>query len=549
MDFLRSSWSQASEFLGQLSVTARWLIACLAVIFILIGWLFMQYAAVPDMVPITRFTSQSNPQVIAQLEAAGIRVNAEGGQLAVPADRYQEAMVILASSDLLATDTAAAFDELINHQSPWQSNAQNARAFLLAKQKVLGQIISKMGGVRSASVMLSTPQKQGFGATFVRPSGSVNVVMGSRKRVDKALVEAIAGLVSGAIAEMRPQDVVVVDANRGRQFTVKSQDDVLPSETIELVHHLEHRYREKISQLLSYIPNVIVAVNVQIDPMKSKRVEQYDYEPSEPLKSEFTREAQRQDVQNAGEPAVRPNTGLDIASGSGGSSESTTETRNEFGDKNLTRRTHTMEIGHSEQRINVTINVPRRYFVGVFKQGKPDEDAEEEPDDGTLGPIITAQLSQIEQQVTPIVSTSQGDSVVRAHMIPDPDQLMVLAGLVPGAAEGGAMSLLVDSPWVKPLGLGLLAMMSLGIMLGMARKASQHPELPSVEELAGVPQRLPGEDDLIREADETEAPMEGVELGEEDVHVHKLAEQINDMVKADPHDAGAMFGRWATQDE
>ncbi len=549
MEFLRSSWAQAKTFLGQLSVSARWLIGCLAIIFILTGWLLVQYAASPDMVPITRFTAQSHPQVIAQLRGAGINVSTEGGQVAVPADRYNDAMVILASGDMLATDTTAAFDELIARQSPWHSNAQNARAFLLAKQKVLGQIIASMGGVRTASVMLSTPQNQGFGATFVRPSASVNVVMGSSRRVDKVLVAAIAGLVSGAMAEMQPQDVVVIDANRGRQFTVKSQDGVLPDESLELVGHLEQRYREKITELLGYIPNVIVAVNVRVDPMHSKRVEQFDYENSEPLKSEFTRETQRQETNNAGEPGARPNTGLDIASGSGGSSESTAETRNEFGDKNLTRRTHTMEIGHTTKQINVTINIPRRYFVGVFKQGKTDEENQEEPDDAALAPIIQAQLAQIEEQVKPIVSTQDDTSIVRAHMVPDPDQLMVLAGLAGSAGGSGAMGMLTDSTWAKPVGLGLLALASLGIMFGMARKASQHPELPSIEELAGIPGKLPTEEELVSEADETEAPMEGVEVGEEDMHVHKLSEQISDLVKADPHDAGAMFGRWAAQDD
>ena len=549
MDFLKLSWSQTREFLGQLSVTSRWLIGCLAIIFLMTGWLLMQYAAHPDMVPITRFTAESHPEVIAQLRSAGIRVSTESGQVAIPSDQYSQAMVILASGDLLAADTAAAFDELIARQSPWHSNDQSARAYLVAKQKVLGQIIGKMGGVRSASVMLAMPQSTGFGSTYVRPTASVNVLMSSRKPVDQSLVEAIAGLVSGAVAEMHPQDVVVIDANRGRQFTVKSQNDAIPSESLEFTQHLEHRYRGKISELLSYIPNVIVAVNVRVDPMHSKRVEQYDYEPSEPLKSEFTREALREETQNSGEPGARPNTGLDIASGKAGSSESTTETRNEFGDKNLTRRTHMTEIGHTTEQINVTINVPRSFFVGVFKQGKPEDETAEEPDEEALGPIIAAQLTQIEEQVKPIVATTQGDSVVKAHMIPDPGQLLVLAGLAGPAGGSSMVTQVLDSPWSKPLGLGLLGLASLGIMFGMARKATQHPDLPSVEEMAGIPQKLPSEDDLLGDADEADAPMEGVELDEDDVLVHKLAEQISDLVKADPHDAGAMFGRWATQED
>ena len=261
---------------------------------------------------------------------------------------------------------------MIARQSPWQSNAQNAQAFLLAKQKVLGQIIGKMVGVKSASVMLSMPEKQGFGTTYVRPSASVNVMMLPSKRVAKQLVEAIAGLVSGAVAEMTAQDVVVIDANRGRQFTVKSPNDVLPGEALELVQQLEHRYREKVNQVLSYIPGVIIAVNARVDPVHTKRIEEYNYEESEPLKSEYSRETERQDKSTSGEPGARPNTGLDIAgAGENGSFERTNESRNEFNTKNLTRRTHTTETGHVVKQVNVTINVPRFGRVcptdGVFE--------------------------------------------------------------------------------------------------------------------------------------------------------------------------------------
>lgn len=548
MEFLKNSWVQAQSFLGQLSLSTRWLIGSALIILLMAGWLLMQYAAQPEMVPISRFAPDRQAQVTARLKGAGIPVYAEGGQMMVPAGRYGDVMVLLASGDLLAADTSAAFDDLIERQSPWQSNAQNAQALLLAKQKVLGQIIAKMAGVASASVMLSTPENVGFGATHVRPSASVNVVTRGSNRVDKSLVEAIAGLVSGAIAEMTPQDVVVIDANRGRQFTVKSRDADMPNETLELVQHLEQRYREKIAEVLSYIPNVILAVNVRIDPVHSKRIEQFDYEPSEPLKTEFSRETERRQTDDAGEPGARPNTGLDIA-GSGGNStiETTTESRNDFNDKNLTRRVHTMEVGHNTRQVSVTINVPRSYFVGVFKQGKPPET--EAPDDSALQPVINAQLSQIQAQVEPLVSTEDGVGVVKAHMIPDRSQIVASAGLEAGGGQTGTMAMMIESSWIKPVALGALALMSLAIMFGMVRKATQQPDLPSIEDLAGVPPALPGEEDLIGEADESEAAMEGHELTDDSLHLVKLAEQISDMVKSDPAESAAMFRRWMGSDD
>jgi flagellar biosynthesis/type III secretory pathway M-ring protein FliF/YscJ len=546
MQFLKNLYAQAKAFLSQLSPTAAWLIGCLLIIFLLVGWVLLQYAGRSDLYPITQFAAERQPEVIARLQGAGIEVVTENGQLFVPAEKYNDAMVVLLNSDLMPADTTGAFDELIKHQSPWQSNAQNAQVFLLAKQKVLGQIIGKMAGVRSASVMLSMPERQGFGATHVRPSASVNVVMEGQKRVEKRLVEAIAGLVSGAVAEMTPQDVVVVDANRGQQFTVRDAEDVVPEEAFELVHQLEQRYREKIGEVLGYIPGVIVAVNVRVDPVVSRQVEEFSYEPTEPLRSEFTRETERTERSDGGEAGVRPNTGLEIVtSGGAGSSEKTTEARNEYSEKNLTRRSNTKEIGHTTKRINVTINVPRSYFVGVYRQGKP-ADAPE-PDDAALKEVVDGQLAQIQAQVQPLISTDVEEGVVRAHMIPDREQLLAAVGLVTAEAPPGGLELVFGTRWAKPVGLGLLAVLSLAIMFGMVRKATQQPEMPSVEELAGIPPKLPAEDDLVGEAEESDAGLAGLELDEEEVRIRKVAEQIGAMVKSKPMEAGQLFGRWVNE--
>ena len=548
MEFLKRSWAQTQVFLGQLSVTARWLIGCLMIIFLLLGWLLLQYAGKPELVPITQFAVERQAEVVARLGRSGIQVKTAGGQLHVSPEKYDEALAILLGSDLLATDTVAAFDEMIARQSPWQSNAQNAQSFLLAKQKVLGQIVSKMVGVRSASVMLSMPEKHGFGATYVRPSASANVVMRSGKRMDKRLVGAIAGLVSGAVAEMAPQDVVVIDANHGRQFTVKSPGDVLPGETLELVQQLEHRYRDKVMEVLSYIPGVIIAVNVGVDAMHTKRTEEYDYEPSEPLKSEFSRESERQNTTDAGEPGARPNTGLDIpGSSSTGSFEKISENRSEFNNKNLTRRTHTTESGHMAKRVSVTINVPRMYFVGVFKQGKPADS--EDPDDEAINAIVQQQLTQIQAQVEPLISVDQDGGVVRVHMIPDRQQLLAATGLAGTGVTPGGIEGFLGSPWAKPVGLGVLGLTSLGIMFGMVRKATQTPPLPSVEDLAGVPPKLPGEDELTGEAPIADEEMVGVEMSEEEVELRRITDQISEMIKENPFEASALLNRWIQTDE
>ena len=49
-----------------------------------------------------------------------------------------------------------------------------------------------------------------------------------------------------------------------------------------------------------------------------------------------------------------------------------------------------MYDGHDLQRINVTVNVPRSYFVNIYKMGKSGDKTE--PDDTALKPVVDLQL-------------------------------------------------------------------------------------------------------------------------------------------------------------
>jgi flagellar M-ring protein FliF len=437
---------------------------------------------------------------------------------------------------------------MIKNQSPWDSDRQNRQRFLLAKQKVLGEVISRMAGVRNAVVMIDMPQREGFGATHVKPSASVNVVMDGSSRVNTHLVESIAGWVSGAIAELEPSRVVVIDANSGRQFTGKNQNDFAAGESFEDIQNREMHYRNKVERALSYIPGVIVAVNVLTDAMVAEDRKSYVYSETEPLASERRVEETRRSGSNAGEAGARPNTSASIDGGGGDSMvETRTESESDFREKPLTQESRTTIRGNTTKSINVTVNVPRPYFASLYMQANPPAEGEQpqEPDDATLRAFADAHLREIESQVQPLI-TAEGDSIVRAHLIPDPRQM--IASFNP-QAESSGMLVALSGGWGKTIGLAALALMSLTIMFTMVRKATQQPQLPTVEELAGVPPTLEGDDDLIGEAYEEEGAMAGVEVDEDQIRSRKIAEQISEMIKTNPSEAASLVGKWVRTEE
>lgn len=548
MEFIRRQWLQIQAFLDELPRDTKMLIVSLVVILGLAGFVIVQYAASSEMVTLQQVAPDRQSLVLTRLEAAGIPAEPQGGVIRVAKEKHTDALAVLAQFDLLASDTTAAFDDMIAKQSPWMPDRQNKQAFLVAKQKVLAQIVTKMVGIRSADVIVSMPENTGFGATHVDPTASVSVVTDGRASINRRQVEAIAGLVAGAVAGMKPQDVVVIDANSGRQHTVQSAEDMGSSEMYELVQAQEQNYRRKIAGHLSYIPGVMVAVNVRTDPVRMKQTEQWIYEKTEPLRRQMDRTETRQNVKRSGSPGAQSNVGASIETGGTTSlTEEVTESTSEFGDKNLTERAVMKSVGGTRE-VNVTVNVPRPYFVGLYRQQNPPAEGEaageEQPvDDAALKSLIDEQLRQIEQSVQPLI-TAEAPGIVRAYMIPDPQQLM--ASLSPRQQAGGVMMVL-EQDWAKSVGLGALALISLAIMFGMVRKATQQPQVPSVEELAGLPP-LPNEDELVESFDDDQT-LTGVELGDEEVRARQIAEQLGSMIKENPGDAAQLINKWVQAEE
>ena len=130
--------------------------------------------------------------------------------------------------------------------------------------------------------------------------------------------------------------------------------------------------------------------------------------------------------------------------------------------------------------------------------------------------------------------------------------MAAIAGPMGGGAGGGEglAGRLVSDTVVRPIGLGLLALVSLSLMFMMVRRASRQDEMPSAEELVGIPPALAEADaDLVGEADETIAAMEGVEIDEGAVRHKQMLDQINDLAANNSDEAAALLRKWIKTDD
>ena len=552
MDFARKYWTTIRAQAEALPLTTKLLIGSLVVILLMVGGLAVLYAGQAQTVPVGGFAASRGEEVMARLAAAGIDAEMKNGTVHVPAKQQLDAIALMANEELLSENASAAFTAVAGN--PWETDAQGRRKHLLATQNYLSAVVRKFKGVRSAEVIIAMPERRGFGRSSVRPSASVTVTTRGGAGVDKHLVASLAGLVSGAVAEMTPQDVVVLDARLGRQHTVDDPADAVPTEVLELVNHQEQYHRKKIEATLRHIPGVIVAVNVKTNPVRREVREERKYSDSEPLSLEQDTETVRKDYARGGETGVRPNTGMSIAgNGDVVQEESETTSRREYGDKLLTSTAQIELAGHQVERINATINVPRSWFVSIWRANQPADDAGNaagtaaaNPDDAALTDIREAQLAAIRSQIAPLIEAN-APGTVEANMVYDAaflDPAGVAAGSAGGSGVGGVIESVAGGDAVTTATAAGLGLLSLVLAFMLVRRSTQTPPLPSVEELAGVPPTLPADDELLGEAALGQTALDGVEIDESELKSRHLAEQISELIKNSPADASGLLGRW-----
>ena len=116
------------------------------------------------------------------------------------------------------------------------------------------------------------------------------------------------------------------------------------------------------------------------------------------------------------------------------------------------------------------------------------------------------------------------------------------------SSGSGMLTGLVGTGIVKTIALGGLAVVALGLMLVMVRKASKGAALPTAEELVGIPPALEPNSDVVGEADESETAMTGIEVDPERLRTGKMLEEVGQLVKSNPSAAASVFSRWLSSD-
>lgn len=588
MGKLRDILANIQSQFGRMKVSHRLLVVFVAITLGLVLWIVYQQTRKPTLVELFPGASPADQrQFETLLSGNGFQTKMEAGRLMINPGDVLQARAIVAEAGILPDDKAILFRNILLNQSWTNTREQNDKLYNEALQNELELTIQRFKGIASADVFLDVPEPKGLGQAVRRPTAAVSVAMKTGEPVPQATVDAIASLIAGCRAGLTTESVRVIDGATGHQRRARSDEDALSSSYLEHAALVERQTQQKVMDLLSYIPGVVVAVTAQVDVTKVTSQTNSNLPVGQGTVSLPRKEETTEDVSTEGGgtradvPGVQSNQSADIAQVStttnqGGKTQNTTnkvESENHVGSKTET----VVDPRGFPTMVAVSVNVPRSFVARVVKSGapapaggaapagdqaaQPTEQEIADAFDKKVRPVIEASIKpQVRaltmlgmknakpEAVDAMVDQSVGVSLIPMDFEPPAPQSAGIIGTLTSVTGGGGGGGVGGSILDKAL-LGIISLIALGMMFALVKKSGKKVEVPTAEELVGLPPAIDGGSDIVGEAEESESAMMGIEVGDDTMESQKMLEQINTMVGQSPDNVARLLNRWIEREE
>ena len=249
--------------------------------------------------PLTGVVSARQTNEVAEvLSSSGIphRLDPASGMLLVPAERIHEARMKMAGANVV-DGSQMGFELLDQEQGFGVSQFMEVARYRRSLEGELARSIASLNSVHNARVHLAIPKRTAFVRDQRKATASVTLALAPGATLDGDQVQAVMNLVAGAVPELSPEDVAVVD-QRGALLSRKDEDPALERTERQLayIQRLEAKLQEKVANILTTVagPDRFRAeVNADVDFTTVEETEEsYDPEQSV-LRSEQNLEESR----------------------------------------------------------------------------------------------------------------------------------------------------------------------------------------------------------------------------------------------------------------
>jgi flagellar M-ring protein FliF len=211
---------QAKQFWSSRSGTQKSLLLATSAGTVLLLALFVRMIGTPDYKPLFTGLEPADAQALtAELDGQGIahQTSADGKTISVPADKLDAARLQTASQG--NPHSGRMGFELFDKATWGQTEFDEKVAYQRALEGELERTIQTLGDVDSARVHLVMPTDSVFLDRERAAKASVILKL-RRKELSPESVRAISRLVAGAVDELKPENIAIIDADSERSFSM-----------------------------------------------------------------------------------------------------------------------------------------------------------------------------------------------------------------------------------------------------------------------------------------------------------------------------------------
>jgi flagellar biosynthesis/type III secretory pathway M-ring protein FliF/YscJ len=554
MDFLQRILTQVRAHLDSLGQTQRFAIVLSAVLVaVATGWL-LNWAGSREAIPLLNqdFTDEELAEIQTHLDDMGVDYHVVGSRVMVEAtrDERRTLQAKMMQRGAFPEDTSVGFLEMLTESSPLISNEQNRQRFNFALQNELGRTFGRMSGVERCTVFISGEMKRRVGGPSIMPTATVQVWMSGKQAVDKNLAYAIARGTAGSVSGLDPWRVAVTDMGNNQDIRIPNPSEGIALDILEKRQSNDKYLEDKIRAQFMNIPGIRVQV---FSELVTDRMTEHTT-----IGGQYTKNAKdKTKTQESRTPGQEPGVSTNV----GGSAVAMGRT-----DRLQEEESSTEKVGvpdHSTKTVETSpgvfksaraaVYVPRGYLVDVLKKNTnpPPQDS---PTDEDLIPVQTTIFEDIRSQVANIINAEDPEKQVAVSMSYEIEDAMAANT---SGDDGDSMVTLAKRYGAKG-GLGALALLSLGMMLMMVRRASEGPEIPI--ELTAAPEKelaamyeqvtaspigtLPIDGGPIGEAGASAGMLVGQELDAETLKTHQLVDQVTEAAADSPELCARLLTQW-----
>ncbi|HQY89215.1 MAG TPA: hypothetical protein PK402_11195, partial [Tepidisphaeraceae bacterium] len=480
-------------------------------------------------------------QVTAALDSVGIEYTESGGKIMVPAEKRLAAWSQTSYVGALPQNSQSAFDKMLESVNPWDSTGVLKERFNRAREVTLSQMMTQWKGVSKADVVIDSREKIGV-IQKIEPSATVSILTRNSGGNPRKLAETAADTVSGAIAGMKRSNVqVVVD---GMSYLIRDRDEGMGgNDIIDMLRSHEERVEEKILAHFSYIRGLTVGVTAELN---TKTIQTRAREANKAGSLSLPRNEVSETVENsskpgATEPGALPNIGIGESGMAGGGSSLEERVDTQFDNEIGVTETTTRDPAGNAKIVGASLRVPRSYFVQVWKQRHPDE---KEPSEDDLAKNMKFEFDAMKADVKNLTGID-ADELVSIQDYTELDAAFAPAGSIGSVAPSPGMTSFATS-YIREIGVGLLAIVSLFMVARLVKKSSPTPAQRSASSSStrSSISSMSAAESVAGVAPEGLSMLTATELDIDSLESRQMMDQVTTLVKEDPEMAANLLRKW-----